>query len=164
MDLASIPQPGQRPKAAPAKVFMRSKARVADLGEEHESYSGLVFIFTATGMGQGATRHDPAYLLTRDALALRVTGLTGGKGLRLEACRHCSVQRHGRLQHGGGRFHSHADRPFPSMAGMGASDARRVRKLPRAVHCPDSFYNWLEDAMMPGESAQTEPTPQASHT
>ena len=162
MDLASIPQPGQRPKAAPAKVFMRSKARVADLGEVHESCFGLMF--TVTDMGQGATRKDPACLIARDDLALRMMGLTGGKGLRLEACRHCSVQRHGRLRHGGGRFHSHADWPFPSIAGMGASDARRVRKLPRVVHCRDSFYNRLEDALRPGESAQTEPTPQASHT
>ena len=162
MDLSSLPQPGKRPKAAPAKMLVRLKARVADLGEEHESCFGLMF--TSTGMGQGATRHDPAYLITRDSSALRVMGLTGGKGFCLQGGRHCSVQRHGRLRHGGGRFHSHADRPFPSMAGMGASDARRVRKLPRAVHCRDSFYNWLEDAMMPGESAETDLTPQASHT
>lgn len=53
MDFASIPKPGKSLKAAPAKVLVRIKALVADLGEEHESYFGLMF--TVTDIGEGAT-------------------------------------------------------------------------------------------------------------
>ena len=97
MDFASIPKPGKHLKPASAKVLVRIKALVADLGEGYEAYFGLMF--PVIDIGQGATRNDPAHLTTRDGLALLVMGLTGGKGLRLQGGLHPSLQRHGRPRH-----------------------------------------------------------------
>ena len=97
MDFASIPKPGKHLKPASAKVLVRIKALVADLGEGYEAYFG--FIQIDVGLGNGRTRKDPAYLTTRDGLALLVMGLTGGKGLRFQGGLHRSLQRHGRPRH-----------------------------------------------------------------
>lgn len=60
-----------------SKVLLRIRSLVADLGEGHEAYFG--FIQIDVDLGNGRTRKDPAYLITRDGFALLVMGFTGKK-------------------------------------------------------------------------------------
>lgn len=61
------------------EVLRRIRSLIAELGPEHAVY--FAFMPMPVDIGQGGTRMDPAYVVTRDGFALLAMSFTGKKAL-----------------------------------------------------------------------------------